>query len=66
MKLYIEKSLITVDLRLQLCLKDQPERRKKELRRKLNKELTKVGGSPFFLTFSRRLCIEAGDSLVKP
>ena len=30
MRLYIEKSLITVDLRSQSCLKVRPERRKKE------------------------------------
>jgi hypothetical protein len=36
MKLYIEKPLITVDLRLQSCLKVQPERRK-EVKRKLNR-----------------------------
>jgi hypothetical protein len=31
------KSLITVDLRSQSCLKVRPERRKKELKRKLNR-----------------------------
>ena len=62
--IYIE-SLRIVDLRLQSCLKVQPERRKKEVRRKLNRELTTIGYSPLFLTFSGRLCIEAGDSLVK-
>jgi hypothetical protein len=66
MKLYIEKSLITVDLRSQSCLKVRPERRRKRVKRKLNRELTTIGYSPFFSTFSGRLYIEAGDILVKP
>jgi hypothetical protein len=47
------ESLITVDLRSQSCLKVRPERRRKEAKRKLNRELTTLGYSPFFLTFSR-------------
>ncbi len=66
MKLYIEKSLITVDLRSQSCLKVRPERRKKEVKRKPNRELTTIGYSPFFLTFSGRLYIKTDDILVKP
>ena len=66
MKLYIEKSLISVDLRSQSCLKVRPERRKKEVKRKLNRELTTIGYSPFFLTFSGRFYIKADDILVKP
>jgi hypothetical protein len=57
---------ITVDLRSQSCLKVRPERRKKEVKRKLNRELTTIVYSPFFLTFSGRLCIRADDILVKP
>jgi energy-converting hydrogenase Eha subunit E len=66
MKSYIERSLITVDPRLQSCLKVQPERRKKEVKRKLNRELTTIGYSPFFLTFSGCFYIKAHDILVKP
>jgi energy-converting hydrogenase Eha subunit E len=66
MKSYIEKSPITVDLRSQSCLKVRPERRKKEVKRKLNRELTAIGYSPFFLTFSGRFYIKAHDILVKP
>ena len=66
MKLYIEKSLITVDLRSQSCLKVRPERRKKEVKRKLNRELTTIGYSPFFLTFLGRFDIKADNILVKP
>jgi energy-converting hydrogenase Eha subunit E len=66
MKLYIEKSLITVDLRSQSCLKVRPKRRRKEVKRKLNRDLTTIGYSPFFLTFSGRLYIKADDVLVKP
>jgi hypothetical protein len=66
MKLYIEKSLITVDLRSQSCLKVRPERRKKEVKRKPNRELTTIGYSPFFLTSSGRLYIKTDDILVKP
>ena len=57
---------ITVDLRSQSCLKVRPERRKKEAKRKLNRELTTIGYSPFFLTFSGRLYINADGVLVKP
>jgi energy-converting hydrogenase Eha subunit E len=66
MKSYIEKSLIAVDLRSQSCPKVRPERRKKEVKRKLNRELTTIDYSPFFLTFSGRLYIRAGDIFVKP
>jgi energy-converting hydrogenase Eha subunit E len=66
MKLYIEKSLITVGLRSQSCLKVRPERRKKEVKRKPNRELTTIGYSPFFLTFSGRLYVKTDDILVKP
>jgi hypothetical protein len=60
MKLYIEKSLIAVDLRSQTCLKVRPERRKKEVKRKLNRELTTIGYSPFFLFQSRSSCDNLG------
>gem|GEM_PF-1833135 len=60
------ESLITVDLRSQSCLKVRPERRKKEVKRKPNRELTTIGYSPFFLTFSGRLYVKADDILVKP
>jgi energy-converting hydrogenase Eha subunit E len=66
MKLYIEESLIAVGLRSQSCLKVRPERRKKEVKRKLNRELTAIGYSPFFLTFSGRFYIKAKNILVKP
>jgi energy-converting hydrogenase Eha subunit E len=66
MKSYIEKSLITVDLRSQSCLKIRPERRKKEVKRKLNRELAAISYSPFFLTFSGCLYVKADDILVKP
>jgi hypothetical protein len=66
MKLYMEKSLITLDLRSQSCLKVRPERRKKEVKRKLDRELTAMGYSPFFLTFSGRPYIKADDILVRP
>jgi hypothetical protein len=56
----------TVDLRSQSCLKVRPERRRKEAKRKLNRELTAIGHSPFFLTFSGRLYIKTDDILVKP
>jgi len=65
MKLYIDRSLITVDLRSQSCPKVRPERRRKEVKRKLNRELTAIGHSPFFLTFSGRLYIKRDDILVK-
>jgi energy-converting hydrogenase Eha subunit E len=63
-KLYIE---IAEYCRFEVltCLKARPERRKKEVRRKLNRELTAIGYSPFFLTFSGRLYIKADDILVK-
>jgi hypothetical protein len=48
------------------CPKVRPERRKKEVKRKLSRNLTTIGYSPFFLTFSGRLYIEAADILVKP
>ena len=48
------------------CLKVRPERRRKEAKRKLNRDLTTIGYSPFFLTFSGHLYIEAADILVKP
>jgi energy-converting hydrogenase Eha subunit E len=48
------------------CPKVRPERRKKEVKRKPNRELTTIGYSPFFLTFSGRLYIKADDILVKP
>jgi len=66
MKLYMEKSLITLDLRSQSCLKIRPERRKKEVKIKLNREPTAMGYSPFFLTFSGRPYIKADNILVKP
>ena len=48
------------------CPKVRPERRKKEVKRKLNRELTAIGYSPFFLTFSGRPYIKTDDILVKP
>jgi hypothetical protein len=40
------------------CPKVQPERRRREARRKLNRKLTTTGYSPFFLTFSGVFTLE--------
>jgi energy-converting hydrogenase Eha subunit E len=42
------------------------KKKKKEVKRKLNRELTTIGYSPFFLKFSGRFYIKADDILVKP